>query len=192
MRSAPIITVACLAFAGAFVACGNGVSSTEDAKNAYLGLDPSVDKAIQLGFDGYNLDPNGANIQPQSADGGISGSMTVTGQVDQGASNNKGMRLNEALSSYSDNGHVMYNTDQAALPALTINLKNIPSGTVDGSLSGSFLMSGGLTGQVSLALTFSGQIEAGSGNTVVRKAGTTHITGTATSPSGTYNVDVTR
>ena len=55
MRSAPIIALAGLAFLGAFAACGNDVSSTEDAKNAYLGLDPSVDRAIQLGFDGYNL-----------------------------------------------------------------------------------------------------------------------------------------
>jgi len=53
-------------------------------------------------------------------------------------------------------------------------------------------MSGGLSGQVSLALTFTGQIESGPNNTVVRKAGTTHITGTATSPAGTYSVDVTR
>jgi|KBSMisStandDraft_5_1062788.scaffolds.fasta_scaffold119546_1 hypothetical protein len=192
MRSTPIIALACLTVAGAFAACGNGVSSTEDARNAYLGLDPSVDKAIQLGFNGYNFDPNGANIQPQTADGGMSGTMTVTGQVDQGSSDNKGMRLSESLSGYSDDGHVMYGTDQAALPALTINLKNIPSGTVDGSLNGSFLMSGSLSGQVSLALTFAGQIEAGPGNTVVRKAGTMHITGTATSPAGTYTVDVTR
>jgi hypothetical protein len=53
-------------------------------------------------------------------------------------------------------------------------------------------MSCSLSGQVSLALTFAGQIEAGPGNTVVRKAGTMHITGTATSPAGTYTVDVTR
>jgi hypothetical protein len=192
MRTAPIFVLAALTLLAAFAACGNGVSSTEDAQKAYLGLDSSVDKAIQLGFDGYNFNPNGANIQPQSADGGVSGTMTVTGQVDQGASNNKGMRLVDALSNYSDDGHVTYNTDQGAPPALVINLKNIPSGTLDGSLNGSFLMTGGLTGQVSLALTFTGQLEAGSGNTVVRKAGTTHITGTATSPAGTYNVDVTR
>jgi len=192
MRTAPIIALAALTCLAAFAACGSDVNSTEDAKKAYLGLDPSVDKAIKLGFDGYNADPNGANIQAQSADGGVSGTMTVTGQVDQGSSDNKGMRLADALANYSEDGHVTYNTDSNALPALTINLKNIPSGTVDGSLNGSFLMSGGLTGQVSLALTFSGQIEAGPGNTVVRKAGTTHITGTATSPAGTYNVDVTR
>ena len=136
-----------LAFLGAFAACGNDVSSTEDAKNAYLGLDPSVDKGITLGFAGFNA-ASSANIDPQSADGGASGSMTVTGQVDQGNSTNKGMRLLEALSNYSDNGKVVYTTDSSAQPALTINLKGIPTGTLDGSLSGSFLMSGRPDGQV--------------------------------------------
>ena len=81
---------------------------------------------------------------------------------------------------------------QAALPALNMSLKGIPTGTLDGSLNGSFMMSGDLSGQVSLALTFTGQLEAGADGGVNRKAGTTHITGTATSPAGTYNVDVTR
>jgi len=71
-------------------------------------------------------------------------------------------------------------------------LKGIPTGTLEGSLNGSFMMSGELGGQVSLALTFAGQLEAGADGGVNRKAGTTHITGTATSPAGTYNVDVTR
>ncbi len=185
MRRASLLVPVLLA------ACGNGVNSTADAQKAYLGLDPSVDKAITLGFAGFNA-ASSANIDPQTASGAISGTMTVTGQVDQGTSANKGMRLADALSNYSDDGKVVYGTDAAALPALTINLKNIPTGTLDGSLMGSFLMSGGLSGQVSLSLTFTGQIEAGPNNTVVRKAGTTHITGTATSPAGTYNVDVTR
>jgi len=191
MRSAPIIALAGLAFLGAFAACGNDVSSTEDAKKAYLGLDPSVDKAITLGFAGFNA-ASSANIDAQSADGGVSGSLTVTGQVDQGSSSNKGMRLLEALLNYSDDGKVTYNTDSSAPPALTMSLKSIPTGTLDGSLGGSFLMSGGLSGQVSLALTFAGQLEAGADGGVQRKAGTTRITGTATSPAGTYNVDVTR
>src|SRR5215468_9852968 len=136
MRSAPIITLVALSFLAAFAACGSdNVSSTEDAKKAYLGLDPSVDKAITLGFAGFNA-ATSANINPQSADGGVSGTMTVTGQVDQGVSANKGMRLLDALSNYSDDGQVRYNTDQAALPALTINLKGIPNGTLDGSLNG--------------------------------------------------------
>jgi len=173
------------------VGCGNGVSSTEQAQKAYLGLDPSVDKAITLGFAGFNS-ASSANISPQSVDGGVTGTMTVTGQVDQGASANKGMRLLEALSNYSDDGKVTYNTDASSPPALTINLKNIPTGTLDGSLDGSFIMSGGLSGQVSLALSFSGQIDSSGSGTVMRKPGTTRITGTATSPAGTYNVDVTR
>ena len=185
MRSSSILVVSLLA------ACGNGVSSSADAEKAYLGLDPSVDKAITLGFAGFNS-ASSANISPQSADGGVAGTMTVTGQVDQGSSANKGMRLNDALSNYSDDGKVTYNTDPNALPALTINLKNIPTGTLDGSLNGSFAMSGGLSGQVSLALTFTGQLAAGPNNTVVRQPGTTHITGTATSQAGTYPVDVTR
>ncbi|HZJ53653.1 MAG TPA: hypothetical protein VFD38_05895 [Myxococcaceae bacterium] len=191
MRSAQIIAVASLAVFSAVAACGGGVNSEEDARKAYLGLDPSVDKAITLGFAGFNA-ASSANIDAQTADGGVSGTMTVTGQVDQGASTNKGMRLFDALSNYSDDGKVTYNTDQAALPALTINLKGIPTGTLDGSLNGSFMMSGGLSGQVSLALSFAGQLEAGADGGVQRKAGTTHITGTATSPAGTYNVDVTR
>ena len=191
MRTTSIVVSFALASAAAAAACGGGVSSAEDAKKAYMGLDPSVDKAITLGFAGFNA-ATSANIDPQTADGGVSGTMTVTGQVDQGASANKGMRLYDALSNYSDDGQVKYNTDQAALPALTINLKGIPTGTLDGSLNGSFLMSGQLSGQVSLALTFAGQLEAGTGGGVQRKPGTTHITGTATSPAGTYNVDVTR
>jgi hypothetical protein len=193
MRSIPIFVLLAIASIAAAAACGGGVNSTDDAKKAYLGLDPSVDKAITLGFAGFNA-ASSANIAPQTADGGSSGTMTVTGQVDQGASANKGMRLNDALSNYSDDGQIKYNTDQAALPALTINLKGIgtATGTLDGSLNGPFMMSGGLSGQVSLALTFAGQIDTAADGGVSRKSGTTHITGTATSSAGTYNVDVTR
>jgi hypothetical protein len=194
MRPTSIVAVIALAFLSAFAACGGGVSSEEDAKKAYMGLDTSVDKAIGLGFAGFNevSGAPGANIASQGADGGASGTLAVAGQVDNGASSNKTMRLTETMSNYSDNGQVTYGTDQNALPALTMDLKNIPTGTVDGSLNGSFMMSGGLTGQVSLALTFAGQLEASADGGVQRKAGTTHITGTATSPAGTYNVDVTR
>jgi hypothetical protein len=191
MRLTPIVALAALSVLSAIAACGGGVNSEEDARKAYLGLDTSVDKAITLGFAGFNA-ASSANIDPQSADGGVSGTMTVTGQVDQGASANKEMRLFDALSNYSDDGKVKYGTDQAALPALNMSLKGIPTGTLDGSLNGSFMMSGDLSGQVSLALTFTGQLEAGADGGVNRKAGTTHITGTATSPAGTYNVDVTR
>jgi hypothetical protein len=196
MRTAPIVALVAFTFLAAFAACGNEVSSTDDAKKAYLGLDTSVDKAIQLGFDGYNEvgGAPGANIASQGVDGGMSGTLAVTGQVNNSASANKGMRLDETLSNYSDDGKVTYNTDQSARPAVTINLRGIgtPTGTLDGSLNGSFMMSGGLSGQVSLALSFAGQIDTGADGGVLRKPGTTHITGTATSPAGTYPVDVTR
>jgi hypothetical protein len=41
MRSSSIFVASLLV-----AACGNGVSSSADAEKAYLGLDPSVDKAI--------------------------------------------------------------------------------------------------------------------------------------------------
>src|SRR5687768_10376015 len=84
------------------VACGgDDVGSDEDAERAYGGLDASIDKAIQLGFDGFNA-ASSANIPPQTAAGNKAGTMTVAGQVDQGASDNKTMNLTEALTGYSD------------------------------------------------------------------------------------------
>ena len=48
-------------------------------------------------------------------------------------------------------------------------------------------------GDLALNLTFTGMLQAGSGGAIVtRQPGTTHITGTATSAAGTYNVNVTR
>src|SRR5262245_23246021 len=100
MRSTPIIAVAALSFLAAFAACSNEVNSTDDAQKAYLGLDTSVDKAIQLGFEGYNEvgGASGANIDLHGMDGGTSGTIAVSGTVDNGVSANKGMRLDETLS----------------------------------------------------------------------------------------------
>src|SRR5215470_1521347 len=114
MRSAPIITLVALTFLAAFAACSNEVNSTDDAKKAYLGLDTSVDKAIQLGFEGYNEvgGAPGANIASHGLDGGTSGTLAVSGTVNNSNSPNKGMRLDETLSNYSDDGKVTYNTDQ--------------------------------------------------------------------------------
>lgn len=173
------------------VSCGSSVQSEEDARKAYLGLDPSIDKAIGLGFDGFNS-ASSANIAPQTADGGVRGTLTVTGQVDQGTSANKGMRLFEALDNYSDDGLITYQTNAAALPALTMQLKNIPTGTLDGTLVGTVNMSGDEHGDLALNLAFAGTLQAGAGSTVTRRPGTTHITGTATSSAGTYTVDVVR
>src|SRR5207302_1378401 len=52
--------------------------------------------------------------------GAKSGTLTVTGQVDQGTSANKGMRLFTNYAGYSDDGATSYQTDAAALPALNM------------------------------------------------------------------------
>jgi len=174
-----------------FAACGNQVNSTADAQKAYLGLDPSIDQAITLGFAGFN-GAQSANISPQTAMGKVTGSLTVSGQVDQGASSNKGMRLNTAYANFSDDGHITYDTAAQSLPALTMQLKNIPTGTLTGTLVGTVSMKGDEQGALALNLAFTGQLMAGANNTVERATGTTHITGTATSSAGTYQVDVTR
>jgi hypothetical protein len=53
-------------------------------------------------------------------------------------------------------------------------------------------VTGALKGQVALAISFVGTLEANDAGGVERKPESTHITGTATSPSGTYAIDITR
>jgi hypothetical protein len=170
---------------------GNGVNSDANAELAYQGLDASIDKAITLGFDGFNA-ASSANIPPQTAKGAKSGTMTIGGQVDHGTSSNKTMNLTETLVTYSDNGMLTYDTATPA--ALGMKLSMIPTGTVNGTLTGDFTISGQLKGSVTLNLMFTGDLEPVPGATtqVQRKPGTTHITGTATSTFGVYTVDVTR
>jgi hypothetical protein len=172
--------------------CGNGsVHSDADAQKAYLGLDASIDKAINLGFDGFNA-ASSANIPTQMTTGTSKGTLVVTGQVDKGQSSNKTMRLDTAYTMYSDDGKVIYDTNSAALPLLSMDLMNVPTGTLTGSFDGAFTMTGDLKNTVTLALSFTGTLQSGGNNTVVRAPGSTHITGTAVSDYGTYNVDVTR
>jgi hypothetical protein len=131
------------------------------------------------------------------------GTLTITGQVDQGSSANKGMRLLVGLVAYSDGKIVVndkgatisvaYDTaaDPASQPALDMQLKGIPTGTLDGTLTGSYQLSGDLKGTVVLDLTFAGQLADGGNGTVIRMPGTTTITGTAVQGNGTYDVMVT-
>jgi len=179
-------------------ACGSdSVDSNENARRAYLGLDPSIDQCIQLGFDGFNS-ASSANISPQMDTGTKAGTITVTGQVDQGSSANKGMRLDVAMAGFDDgpfeinSNHdkieVTYDTDTS--PTLDMMLKNIPTGTLDGTLAGTYHMSGDLTGDVTLSLTISGTLMDAGGGSVGRVVGTTHVTGTAVSGDGTFDVDV--
>jgi hypothetical protein len=193
-----VVWVGCLAALG----CNSSsVSSAKQAEQAYQGLDTSVQKAMDLGFAGFNA-ASSANIPPQSTSGNLSGTLTVNGQVDQGASANKGMRLTEDLENYSDGKvtisgespvSIAYTTNaDAGLPALGLSLRGIPNGTFSGTLVGLFDMKGDLSGSVTLNLSMSGNIEAADGGQVVRTPGSTTITGTATSGSGQYTVQVTR
>lgn len=183
------------------LSCGApSVSSDETARRAYLGLDRAIGKCLTLGFAGFNS-ASSANISPQTAAGDKSGTVTVTGQVDQGASANKGMRLKVGMATYSDGDivpdggspiSVTYNAgDAGPAPALDLSLKNIPNGTLDGTLAGDFTMSGDLSGNVTLGLTMAGMIESDGDGGTRRKAGTVKVTGTATSGGGTFNVDLT-
>jgi hypothetical protein len=187
------------------------IDSDEQARRAYLALDKSVGKSINLGFVGFNM-ASSANITPQMGAGDKAGTLTISGQVDQGASANKEMRLDVGMVGYDD-GDVKYNdngdtvhivfdtsTDLTMQPYLDLKLMNIPTGTLTGSLTsnanmtGVYKLSGDIKGTLTLNLMISGTLMpgTGTGTTVDRVVGTTHVTGTATnSDGGMYNVDVT-
>lgn len=181
----------CFALGAALSACGSGVSSDEQARRAYLGLDASIDKAISLGFAGFNA-ASSANIPAQMTTGTAAGTLKVTGQVDQGSSANKGMRLITEFTGYSDDGKLFYQSVAGQTQTLDMQLKGIPTGTLSGSAIWNFDMTGELAGPVILTLAFTGTLQAGAGQTVERKPGTTRITGTAKSGPGVYTIDVTR
>lgn len=184
------------------MACGNtSLHSEAEAELAYRGLDAAIVRAMDLGFDGFKQ-ADSANIPTQTASGDVSGTLTVAGQVDQGASDNKGMRLSLALENYQDiidldegddrEVSISYTTGTSDdLPALDLQLRDIPSGTLDGTLFGPFTMDGDLQGEVVLDITLTGQLEDdGSGNPQ-RADGTVSISGTATGPSGgVYPIDL--
>jgi hypothetical protein len=184
-------------------ACGgdDSVDSDEEARRAYLGLDRSIEKSLNLGMDGYNAADN-ANIPDQDGVGEVGGTIVISGQVDAGESDNKEMRLYISMVDYTDGPfaidddseeeiEITYDTDAAALPYLELSLRNIPNGTFTGTLTGDYLMEGDLEGEVTLNLTMSGEIEGPDASTITRVDGTTHVTGTASSGDGTYDVDVT-
>ncbi len=192
-----------LAFVTVVVSCGDGddIDTDTEARWAYLGFDRAVDRAINLGFDGFNA-ASSANIPPQEEDGDVSGTIEVSGQVDQGESDNKEMRLDLTLVEYADDVfddpmtedvieelQVVYDTDENDLPSLELSLRNVPDGTFTGTMSGVFLLSGDLDAEATFALTLAGGLQ-GTADEVVREPGTLSITGTVTSADGTYDVDV--
>jgi len=204
MRNNQNRTLIVLSLALGIAGCADEeIDSDEAARRAYLCLDPSIAKSLELGFAGFNS-AQSANISPQSAAGTATGTMTVTGQVDQGSSDNKGMRLRVKMLDWSvgvvqvpmpDSDPVgvklTYNTAEAVemQPYLQLQLRNIPSGTFTGTLTGTYAIRGDLEGDVVLNLSMSGNLQAvGSGTQ--RAAGTTTVTGTATSGEGVYMVNV--
>jgi hypothetical protein len=194
-----------LVFAVSVMACGSDddIDSNEEARRAYLGLDTSVEKSLALGFAGFNS-ATSANIAPQADIGSVAGTLTITGQVDQGASSNKGMRLHVGMVDYTDGPIVVvaddeeiqvdltYDTseDVATQPFLNLSLRNIPNGTLSGTLVGDYTMDGDLEGTATLNLSFTGSIVDDGTGKPIRAIGTTHVTGTATSGDGVFEVDI--
>lgn len=178
------------------------IGSDEEARRAYLGLDGSVAKSLALGFAGFNA-ASSANIPPQMTTGDAAGTLTITGQVDQGASANKEMRLHVGMVDYDDGPFpineagdtisIQYDTDAAATtqPYLHLSLRDIPAGTFTGELTGTYHLAGAIEGDASLNLTMTGALmDDGSGGTL-RMPGATTVTGTATSGDGVYQVSLT-
>lgn len=184
------------------VGCSDdAVNSDEQARRAYLGLDGALSRALRLGFKGFN-EASSANISPQSEAGDASGTLTVSGQVDQGASANKGMRLFVGATDYSDGPFevaaddepvsIRYDTSEteAERPRLDLSLRGIPDGTFTGTLAGDFTMHGHLDGIVTLDLAFAGGLESDGSGGVQRRATGTTVKGTAVAGEGTYAVDL--
>jgi hypothetical protein len=199
------LTLIAILAAAAGCSDDDAIDSDEAARRAYLGLDGSIGVSLGLGFDGFNA-ASSANIPPQMATGVASGTLTISGQVDQGASTNKGMRLEVGMVDYSDgvltvmDGDEMIEVDltyatSAVIeeqPALDLSLRDIPNGTFTGTLAGTYQISGDISGEVTLALTMSGAIQDDGTGDVIRVPGSTTISGTATSGDGLYTVAITR
>lgn len=170
----------------------DGVADEASARRAYLGLDRAIDRAIDLGFAGFNA-ASSANIPEQSEGGDISGRMIVNGQVDQGASNNKGMRLELVLQDdyadvvVEDMYEVVYNGGPVALD---MNFKGLPNADFTAALNGTFTMGGDLLGDVVLDLDITGKTEEAADGAIVRTEGTIRVVGSATSDYGVFAVDV--
>lgn len=178
------------------------VDSAAEAEVAYLGFDAGVSRAIDLGLAGFAA-ASSANIDAQQGAGDVSGTMVVTGQVDQGSSDNKGLRLEVALDTYADvldldvdgaeDVRITYGTEDGAPLDLDVQLRDSPDGTLSGTLVGVAYLDGDLAGPAGFDLALEGTIEDDGTGAPQRVAGGTHVTGTVTGPSGgVWVVDVER
>ena len=184
------------------MSCGDSAVSNDDpARRAYLGIDSAIDKAISLGLQGFNtaLSPN---ISPQTAAGGVMGTLVVGGRVDRGSGPNRGMSLTTTFTMYEDlvpspedSGTIDVVYDgQASSPTLNLSLRGIPNGTFTGTFVQTLHLSGNLSGDVYLNLMLSGSIRAAgsAGSMFERTPGTMSITGTAMSSYGSRTVNLMR
>jgi hypothetical protein len=194
---------ACLLALGSVACSDDGIDSDEEARRAYLGLDKSIAKSLALGLAGFSV-ASSANIPAQMASGDGAGTLTITGQVDQGASDNKGLRLRVGMVGYSDGEFpvdmdgktkikITYATsmDTTMQPNLQLSLRNVPTGTFTGTLMGSYLMSGAIEGDAVLNLTFSGPLRSNGSGGTERVPGSTTVTGKASTGDGEYTVSLT-
>ncbi|MCC6523458.1 MAG: hypothetical protein IT373_12440 [Polyangiaceae bacterium] len=181
------------ALPGLLAACSGGVSDEEGARIAYLGADGSIALALRLGFAGFNA-ASSANIPTQQGAGLESGTLTITGQVDQGASNNKGMRLDASYASYSDGPvediRVVYDSETPV--AIDLDMKGLPDAALTGTMVGRVFLSEDLEGALDFALSFAGttQADPNAPGEIRRVPGGTHVSGTATSDYGVYDVNL--
>jgi hypothetical protein len=183
------------------------VSNEASARRAYVGLDKATTRALGLAFDGFNA-ATSANIPPQMGMGDTMGTMLVEGQVSQGMSMNRELRLGVTLANYQDmitdnlDGgtgamlRLIYSKpeDAGAPLSLTLSLRPGQMPSLTGTFTGTVRMTGELTGDVTLNLMISGEVRAvaGMGMRYERVPATTRITGTVVSSVGTYVVDVMR
>ncbi|HEX6835349.1 MAG TPA: hypothetical protein VF334_02195 [Polyangia bacterium] len=173
--------------------CNNGEAPTinTQAMEAYLGMDSSIEKALDLAFVGMNSAAT-ANIAPETIGGDAKGKLVVMGQVDQGTSSSKTIRVDAVYNGYSDDGDTFYATDAAAPPLLALELTQLPYGALSGTFLGVFTMSGLFVGPLTVELKLDGQLQPAGTTGVARVMYSTRIHGTAVSDYGSYAVDFTR
>lgn len=172
--------------------CGPAIADEEAAERAVVGLERAINRVIDLGFVAFNA-ADSANIAETSDDGDESGTLTIGGQIDQGNSDNKGMRLDVTLVEYSDGDvedtAIAYDSPEGDPADVDLDLRDVPDGTLEGTWLGTFVMSGDLSGPVELELALAGNLVAGEDDAVLLDDGATSVTGTATSDFGVFDVD---
>ena len=72
----PLAYFSVIAMASMGTACSDDhdIDSDEQARRAYLGLDTSIEKSVNLGFDGFNS-ASSANIESQIVEGDDTGTL---------------------------------------------------------------------------------------------------------------------